>query len=245
MSNQLIQTLLLGLLTGRGRDLSLPAGPESRRKQSRKVGRTQSSSGPTGMSPMNSADLVVKPPSMLNVPNSVPRNLQNQVVFDIVKVTSVVNLSTSAISENNYVFSLTSHPQSSNWAVLFDQWTIPQASVTFTSEMPPGNTGTPAVLTTALDFDNNTSLGSVAQLQDFSSARVLVLEPGASVTRSIRPAIKPTLNGVSNSGVARSWVDSAQPAINFLCIRSIATTAQTVYSVNVTVTIWYAFRNSI
>jgi hypothetical protein len=197
------------------------------------------------MNPLNKSDLRLKPLSPGNVPSRIPRNIQSMITWDVVKVNSTIVLSTTAIVETNFAFSLSQHPQSAQWVALFDQWCIPMASVTFTSEMPPGATGTPAFLTTALDWDNATSLGSIATLQDFGSAQVLILEPGKSVTRTVLPCAKPVVGSTTNFGVSRMWIDSAFPGLSQFGIRSIASIPQNVYSVNATVTIYFAFRNSI
>jgi len=169
------------------------------------------------------------------------------VVWDIVKFTTTISTAAGGITETNFNVGLSSHPQSASWIALFDQWTIPQFSVSFESQMPPGLTAAPAVMYTALDFDNSTSLGSVTAIQDYSTCSSRPMTPQTSFVRSVRPCCKGALAGSSivNAGLERVWVDSAQSGIGFFGIRSIATATATPYNIAAVATVWFAFRNQI
>lgn len=202
------------------------------------------SNGPTGMSPQARADLRVRPPNNANVPHSVPRSVPNQVVWDVVKIDGVVANSTTGLTETNFSFNLSQHPQASSWAALFDQWCIPQASVSFLSMVPPGSTTIPPRLYTALDFDNANALGSISSIEDYSTAQVVELQPQVRLVRSIKPCVKPVLLG-SLAGVERMWCDSGTNNVGWYGIRSIMSTSTAILQMSTTVTIWFAFRNQI
>jgi len=173
----------------------------------------------------------------------VPRGIPNQVVWDVVKFLDTITTG-GAIAEVNYSYSLSSNPQVSSWVALFDQWTIPQFSITYESLLPPGSTVVPARLYTALDFDNVTALGSLTAIEDYSTCQEKVMEPGATVMRSIKPCCKEVTTS-SGQGLARLWIDSATPGVPFYGIRSILPATAGVTTTAVTTTVWYAFRNQI
>jgi hypothetical protein len=192
-----------------------------------KVRSKSRSSRANGMSPTNSADLAIKPPSVFNVPKRVPRNISNMLAWDVVKIDSTITPSGgSGITETNFLFTLSQHPQASSWAALFDQFCIPQASVSFAAQQAPGDTNPSTTFYTALDFDNITALGSVSLLEDYSTCAVQVMHPGAMVLRSVRPSPKTALlaNGslVSAGVEGPVWVDSIFPLTAHLGIRSIS-----------------------
>jgi hypothetical protein len=217
-----------------------------RRSGSRSVGRAR---GPTSMNPSSSEDLRIKPPDNRNVPTRVPRLIQSVITWDVVKLTTVITTATGGVTEINFSFSMNSHPQVASWTALFDQWTIPQASISFESQMPPGATIAPCVLYTAIDFDSTNSLGSAGALQDFSSCRAVTMTPQTSFVRSVRPTVKvavQTAGSIVSASTERTWVDSAQPSTIFLGIRSLASaTVGGTYSIDAITTLWFAFRNQI
>jgi hypothetical protein len=222
--------------------------PRGNARQGRRVPRGPISSGLGGMNPTNRGDLAVKPPDDSNVPKSIPRNVQSLIAWDSVKVNSLIT-GASSLVETNYAASLSIHPQASSWASLFDQWTIPQFTVEFDSQIPPGATNIPPVLYTAIDFDNVANLGSIAVLEDYSTCEARQLTTGVRTMRSVRPCVK-IVQGVSGgststSGVSKAmWVDSGQITTQFYAIRSILGISPATV-VNVTWTIWFAFRNQI
>lgn len=214
------------------------------------VASSRSSRGSRGrsskMSPMNRADLAITPLKSGNVPSSVPRSINSKLTWDVVKIRGVTSTTIGAITEQNFSFSLASHPQASNWASLFDQWTIPQASISWYSQEPPSSTGSIVELHTAIDFDNTASLGGITQIDDYSSAQVDNLVYNKVVTRSVRPCCKLSANSTGSVAPAREWVDSNNTSVNFYGLRSIYASASSAFS-NVTTetTIWFAFRNAI
>jgi len=214
-------------------------------KRLKSGGKGGTGGGVGSMAPASAADLRVKPPNSRNVPQNVPRNIPSQIVWDVVKLDSTITTSTSGVQETNYSFSLSNHPQVASWTALFDQWCIPQASVTFQSLLPPGSTLIPVKLYTALDFDNSNAITTISALEDYSTASMTVMEPQSRIVRSIRPCIKPTVSS-SNSAVDRMWIDSGTPSNSWYAIRSMCSQSATSnQTISVTTVIWYAFRNQI
>jgi hypothetical protein len=216
------------------------------RKGSRKV----PSSGPGGMNPLNSTDLKVKPLSITSVPTKIPRNISSQVVWDVVKLDGTVNSSLTGISEANFGFALSNHPQASNWTSLFDQWAIPYASIEFDSRTPPGATFSPPLIYTALDFDGMNNLGSVQAIEDYGSCEAIVLQPQVRFIRSVRPSPKMAVG--SSTGTPQAtvsgpvWLDCAFTNVPHYGIRSIINISPSAMAfAGTTLTIYFCFRNTL
>jgi len=224
----------------------------SRARQGRKAQSKRAlpiSSGKGGMNPTNASDLRVRPPTNRNVPTTIPRNIQSIIVWDSVKIESQIAASATSIIEQNFIFTITLHPQYASYLAIYDQYSIPMVSIEFDSQCPPGSGFAPPALHTALDFDNATALGSVQSLEDFATAEYMVMQPGSRHLRSIRPSCKgvtSTTGGTATSSVAGPlWIDSAVNNVPFYGIRSILNTGSPTVSVLVTQTIWFCFRNQI
>lgn len=199
-----------------------------------------------GHAKIQQSDLNLTRQNFRNVPSSIPRQISSQIVYDVVRLEQVIGTSLAAIAEQNYAFTFASHPEVAQWAALFDQWCIPQVSVTFISLEPPGSLSPTPVLNTAIDFDSTAALGSVTLLLEFENAQVVSLGPGVSHTRACRPCLKPTVSGVANTGVDRMWCDSANTGTVWNGIRGILNQGA-VATINLLAqqTIWFAFRNGI
>jgi len=222
-------------------------GQSQRRRRSNRI----NSSGAGGMTPVKQSDLRIKPPSLTNVPTSIPRNIQKSIAWDIVKINSLITSTGSPSTvETNYNFYFTLNPQYASWAALFDQYSIPLASITFDSMTPSGSTAPPPVLYTALDFDNNANLGSISAIEDFDTCEVTVMAPGKRVLRSVRPSSKIVVQQAGGSNIQAvtsgpTWSDTAQNNQNYYGIRSIAFFVPTGQTINVTMTLVFCFRSRI
>jgi hypothetical protein len=216
-------------------------GPRSARGT--RGGTTGGSS--VGMRPANRSDLMVRPLSNRNVPSRVPKVI-NAVVWDMVKVRSSITTNTSSIVETNYSWQMTTHPEYTSWATLYDQWCIPQVSVTFTSQEAPGSTNQLPEIHTALDFDNVANIGAIQSIDEYQTCAVVTLQPGKSYTRSIKPCIKLAGSNTTSQMVGREWCDMGAVGSSWNGIRSIcATAAGGTNLIIVETTLWYAFRNGI
>jgi hypothetical protein len=204
------------------------------------------SSGGTGMKPSVRSDLAIRPPNNTRMPRPMSAiRIGNQEFHRIVKVQSTITSSTTVIVETGFQFNLAQDPQNSSLTALFDQWCVVMASVSVASQLPPGSVSVPATLYSALDFDNNTALGSIPLIEDYSSCRVQVMQPTVVHTRSVTPCSKPTLSGTSSAGVQRSWIDSAQPSTPNYGIRVTIGITPVVQTFLVTTLIEFGLRNSI
>jgi hypothetical protein len=171
------------------------------------------------------------------------------IAWDTVKIENQISVSATAVSEVNFSFSLSQHPQQSSWTALFDQWTIPQVSITFQSGLAPGSVTGPCQFHTALDFDNITNISTVAAIEDFSSCNSVAMQPQTRFVRSVRPACRSySTSGGSGTNaliMGPQWVDAAVPGVPFFGIRTIASSAGAAYVIDATLTIWFCFRNQI
>jgi len=223
------------------------SAPQLMSAKSRGSGRGGGRSRSSGMQPSNPKDLAVKPPTR-QIPSSIPKTITNQVVWDVVKIDFNIATSSVALVETNFRFALSDHPQFASWQALFDQWCLPQYTVTFRSLEAPGGLGKMAMFYTALDFDNVNPLGSIALLEDFGTCQVNNLTTGSVVTRSVRPTIKQgasTAGGNTNFSVLeRLWCDCAVPQTVWHGVRSICD-ATDLSQIRATATLYFAFRNQI
>lgn len=203
------------------------------------------SGGSSSMVPTNRADLKVSPSNDFRVPKRIPTILP-RVVWDTVKVRSTLTASNGGISEANFSVNLQTHPQYASWQAIYDQWCVPQFSLTFFSRCAPGSATAPIILHSALDFDNTTNLGSISTLDDYGTATVKILSAGQSYTRSVRPCTKPTLSANSSAGISRCWCDTGTPTVPWFGIRTILEQLPSgAQDLVVEITVWYAFRNAI
>jgi len=213
----------------------------------RKGGRPPSSST-TGMNPFNLADSRVVPPRYGNVPTKIPPDITSRIVWDTVKIDGTIITSISAVTETNFVFSISLHPQVAAWTVLFDVWCIPFASVTFQSLYQPGATLVPPLLATALDFDNSAPIGSLSNIEDFASCEATVMSVGTRFTRTVHPCTKLSAaysSGVSSASPTPSWADSTATSTSMYGIRSLIPPTAGVFEIRTTTVIWFAFRHAI
>jgi len=202
------------------------------------------SRGGAGVIKSNKGDLALKPPGN-RVPR-IPKSLRNQIVWISGSMElSTITWSTSVVIENNYSFILQNLPNYTSCQNLFDQYCIAQASVSLYSGYPPGATGTPPKLYTAIDFDNSTNLGTVAAIEAYASCKIVDFTIGKVVTRSVSPCVKTNVSNVANAGVAQSWVDCAQSSINHFGIRTMFGISGSSYSCQPTLQLVVAFRNVI
>jgi hypothetical protein len=222
------------------------SGPKTSTARRLKSGRSSGSSGGTGMKPSQRADLAIRPPNNTVMPRPLSAvRIGNQIYHDVVKIQSTITSSTTVITETGFQFNLSQHPQNGSLTALFDQWCVVMASVTVASQLPPGSTAVPGTLYSAIDFDNNTALGSIPLIEDFSSCRVQVMQPTSVHTRSVAPCSKTSLSGTASAGVQRSWIDSSQPSTPNYGVRVTIGITPAVQTYLVTTTVEFGFRNNI
>jgi hypothetical protein len=246
-SNELLLSALVSALGLGATGLAAIRGKSvpSRRRQG--GSKRSTSSGPGGMNPVNRSDLRVKPPTLFDVPKSVPRNIAAMVTWDIVKVNSTISNGSSGLVETNFAFTVNQNPQYASWLGLFDQYAIPLVSIEFDSLTPPGQTYSPPVLYTALDFDNTSNISTIAAIEEYDTCEYLTLAPEKRHLRSVRPCTKlaAASGGGGTPGVSGPiWCDSGVNNVYHYGIRSIAQFSNA-GSINVTTTLRMCYRNHI
>lgn len=208
------------------------------------------SKGAKGMNPLNTTDLQIRPLSLTNVPKRIPRNIQSQIVWDVVKL-DLSDLSfTTTVVENNVQVTMGSNPQASQWVAIFDQYAIPYFTLISRSRQGPGNAVAPGMIYTALDFDSSGNIGTVANIQDFSSCEEQMMVSGSVVMRSVRPSCKGNVGSTGGTKTAAVdgpvWLDSGATDIPHFGIRSmLGPIIGASYGVQQEVVIYYCFRNTI
>jgi len=214
----------------------------SRQSRSRRTIRGSGSSEP---------GIPVPPPSV-RIPRIPPR-LSTVPVFDTWKVTISVNTSTTAVTENNFVFALmggnSPNPGASNWTALYDQFMLLQARVEVSNTEAPGGTGQLPTVYLAADFDNVNTIGTIAAIEQFVPCIEKTLTSGAKTSIEVEPQLAVSVQNTttpSPSGVRRMWVDSAFSATQWFGIRSLVSqTGNAVSSLTYVITVWAAFRSPI
>jgi len=198
-----------------------------------------------GVRAVNRADLAIRPPA-LKIPTRVPRNLANMITWDIVNYRSTITTNVGSVTETNYSWTLTNDPQNGAWTQLYDQWCIVEACVSFLSNEAPSGTGSVAELHTALDFDNTSTLSTLAAIDVYGSLQVDNLVFNKKVVRSCKPCIKLATTAGNASVMGRQWCDSGANSTPWFGIRSMfASGATAVNTITVETTLIFAFRNSI
>jgi hypothetical protein len=191
------------------------------------------------------ADFSYRPPS--GVYNAKPpKVIGNQIHFIRNLYLLTVQSSTTAIVESNYSFTASPYMSGfANYLAVFDQYFLHSVVCTVTSDYTAANNNTdPLQIVTAIDFDNVSALGSVANLLGFNTAVQSILLPGKSVTRVIMPCNSTNLQGGAGAGVTRTWVDAALPSVPFFGFRSIISASGTTAAVSYAFSLTWALRNN-
>jgi hypothetical protein len=196
---------------------------------------------------MVAEDFVRKPQSWEIGNSRPPRNFLSQIHWAQATVTLQQTVSGSSDTELNFLFSLSAITQLAGIAAYFDQYCIYAVTIAATPGPNQGAGGTYGILCTALDYDNNATLGSLTLVQSYNSAVNTVLNAGQSVQRFLQPCVAPALYGGSTFsafGIARNWVDSASPATPHYGYRSYYRFSTTGFTMDYTIAYIIGFRNS-
>jgi len=134
-------------------------------------------------------------------------------------------ISNSVPTELNLTFQLSDLVGLVGLASFFDQFCIYSVTTSIGINYTASNTNSISfgTLVTAIDYDSNTTLGSLTAVQAFESSNTTELANGAVVQRLVKPAVAPALyNGsaFSSYGIARTWIDSASPNTPHYGLRS-------------------------
>jgi hypothetical protein len=137
--------------------------------------------------------------------------------------TNVGTISTSSLTENNYVFQLYQLNAVSSIAALFDQYCIYAVMIRVMVGRSEGDSGNFGNIATAIDYDNVNNLGSFTGLQDYSTCVTSQLEPGVSYERFIKPCVAPVVYQSSGTAysVDRQWINSSNTSVQHYGFRLI------------------------
>jgi hypothetical protein len=192
-----------------------------------------------------------RPPSWL-LNQSPPRNIRNQLYWIQGKTQSQLTVSNSAPTEHNLSFAFSDLSTLSSLAGYFDQYCIYSVTVNVTPDFEGAGSTlyTFGSCATAIDFDNVTNVGSLANVLSFSSCVVQEMTSGQSLQRYIKPCVAPALYtsaaSFSGYGVSRMWVDSSTTGVPHYGFRSFFV-SNTVSGLSVTYDVNYiiGLRNNI
>jgi hypothetical protein len=169
-------------------------------------------------------DLTRKPTSFL-LTQTPPKNVRNLIHwFEVTLLNTTLTVSNTSTTEYNQSFSLSGLSNVSAYTALFDQYCIHSVLVSFAiTSSADYFSGTQGRVTTALDFDNISNIGSESTLQQYSSATTNEVTPGLSIERYVKPTVKGYVSAGSGAyaGVPeRVWLDCTLPTIQHYGVRS-------------------------
>jgi len=156
-------------------------------------------------------------PIRMNITQSPPKNLLNQIHW----IQQSVTLRNGGVVsggnvEDNWSFKLNDLNQYAAITAMFDQFCI--YSVVFNVVISPSSGAVSNNLgrvTTAVDYDNVSNLGSEVALQQYASAQTVEVTSGMAVQRYVKPCVTPDVYVVAGTGyaVARCWLDNASNSV--------------------------------
>jgi hypothetical protein len=195
-------------------------------------------------------DFSRKPASFI-LSQTPPKNIRDQIHwFQDTLLNTTLTISNTSLTEYNQSFSLSGLSNVSAYTNLYDQYCIHSVLVSFAiTSSADYFSGTQGRVTTALDFDNISSLGSEATLQQYSSAITNEVTPGLSIERYVKPTVKGYISAGSGAyaGVPeRVWLDCTLPTIGHFGVRSIwAGNSESSLTVDITNVMIIGMRNSL
>jgi hypothetical protein len=207
---------------------------KSRARRSRRSRNFQASSGSSLMSDHHLGtpagrvrvpeDFTRKPASFF-LTQTPPRRIRDAIHwFEVTLLNTTLSVSNLTTTEYNQSFSLSGLSNASAYTNLFDQYCIHSVLVSFAvTSSADYFSGSQGRVTTALDFDNISNLGSEATLQQYMSAITVEVTPGLSVERYVKPTAKGylTTGGGAYAGLPeRVWIDCTLPTIPHYGVRS-------------------------
>jgi len=171
-------------------------------------------------------DFTRRMPSWL-LSQSPPRAIRNQIYWVQGKVQNTLAISTSAPTESNYSFQFSDLTDLVGLSAYFDQYCVYSVTMNITPDYEGAGSTlyTFGSVCTAIDYDNNATIGSFAKVESFSSAVVCELNTGQSLQRYVKPCVAPAIYNsgaaFSGYGVSRAWVDSSSTSVPHYGLRTI------------------------
>jgi len=188
------------------------------------------------------SDLIDRRQNM-NLVQTPPRQIGNQIYWIKELVTSTFTTSTSTYSENNYAFALNQLTDYTSLAGVFDQYCIYSVAASFSVD---GNspTGVSTTLLTALDYDNISNIGP-SGIIGYSNCSETLIGPSTSLVRFVKPclALGSYTGTFTGYAVQRSWVNCSSSSVYHYGIRSISLQTNAAFNVRVVQEFVVGFRN--
>lgn len=172
-----------------------------------------------------SKDFVRQVPSW-HLTQSPPRNFRSNICWIEGKQQVVQVISNSVPTENNYAFRLSDLADIVGIAAYFDQYCLYSVTVNITPSFEGAGSTLYSFgsLATAIDYDNDTTLGSLNKVLSYGTSSLFELGSNNSIQRYIKPCVAPALynSGAAFSGYAvdRMWIDSASTAVPHYGLRT-------------------------
>lgn len=192
-------------------------------------------------------DLRVRPPSGV-FKARMPKVLSNQVWWVRSSYQQVLSTSTTAITEQNFAPNAAAGflVQYLTYFALFDEYFLDSMVMSIANNSPEGGTGACPQVFTAIDFDSSANLGALSAISAYGTCNITTIAPGNSVTRYCKPTNATYLGNTAAAGVTRTWVDCQSQNVPFYGFRSIINNTPTAaIQIDYTLTLYWAFRNSI
>jgi len=187
-------------------------------------------------------DLVDRRQNM-NLVQTPPKQIGNQIYWIKEIVTSTVGTSTTTFVENNSVFTLSSLADASTLAGVFDQYCIYSVAQSYHVD---GNspTGVMCSVLTALDYDNASAIGPTG-IVSYSNCTETMLSPTSSLVRYIKPciAVAAFSSAFTSFATQRCWLNCSSPGVQHFCIRAILLQTNAAFNVRISSEYVVGFRN--
>jgi len=187
------------------------------------------------------------------VPDVTMLTLRRRKIYTVNKTVAYNQLvgSTTAETSTPYGFRLSDTLDSASYTTVFDNWRIAQVTLKFipliwgSSITTNGSSG--ALLTTAIDYDDATALGT-GSLIEYDTA--MQTPPGQTHVRVLNPCVQTTAfvgaTPVQTQAPRTLWIDCAQPSVVYYGLKAalgqLAASTSQVY--NVSADIVFQFQNT-
>lgn len=203
------------------------------------------------LSDVERTDLQRRPRNWL-MTETPPKSFLTDITWVKFQRSVVITTQTSAITETNFQFRPSDFAQtavgSGAFNLVFDQYTIYSVVMSIVCPEYPGSGAVMPLLVTAIDYDGPLpTLGNIAAIQSYASSTTVVLAPGMSVVRYIKPCLAGGIWGgssVNATGPQRLWVDNVSD-VPFYGIRTMfQASPPAALTYDVTLSYVFGFRNT-
>jgi len=165
--------------------------------------------------------------------------------FRVTQPVPLINTSTTLNTSGALSFTLNSLPNSVEFTALFDQWRIVQAIVKFNTGAVNFNTA--ASVLTVIDYDDDTSLASASDAQQYGTLQVNPLGTGY-FDRTITPQFSTAAYSGAFTSFAsadkRTWVDVASPGVRYYGLKYFVPPTSVITQLDISIDVIVQFREN-